>query len=76
MPAAEPLQRAGSHSVLSDLQFKPHLVKTILQEHKDGQKRTRHLGRRTIGRGLQIFLWGLRIYVFAMLLIVLINVFR
>jgi len=52
----------------------PQLVKNVLQEHRESQKRTRHLGERKLGMGLKIFLWSLRLYVLFMIVVVAINI--
>jgi hypothetical protein len=69
------LQTAEAHKArLSELRHSPHLVKNILQEHKETQKRMQHLSERKLGPGLKIFLWGLRLYVVFMVIVVAINV--
>ena len=60
--------------ILSELRHKPQLVKNILQEHKECQHKTERLGERKLGPGLKIFLWGLRLYVIFMIVIVVINI--
>jgi len=69
------LQPAEDHKAcLSELRLRPHLVKNILQEHEETQQRLQHLSERKLGPGLKIFLWGLRLYVVFMVVIVVINV--
>jgi hypothetical protein len=66
---------AGDHqAILSELRLKPQLVKNILQEHKESQARMQHLSKRKLGLGLKIFMWGLRVYVVFMVVIVAISV--
>ena len=59
---------------LAELKFNPPLVKHLLQEHEEGQKKIEDLGQRKLGAGLKITLWGLRAYVVFMLVVVGINV--
>jgi hypothetical protein len=69
------LQPAEDHKViLSELSLKPQLVKNVLQEYKESQKRMQHLSERKLGLGLKIFMWGLRFYVIFMVVVVAINV--
>ena len=75
MNAVRSLQPAEDHQViLSELRLKPQLVKNVLQEYKESQKRMQHLSERKLGLGLKIFLWGLRFYVVFMVVVVAINV--
>jgi hypothetical protein len=69
------LQSAEDHKViLSELRLKPQLVKNVLQEYKESQKRMQHLSERKLGLGLKIVMWGLRFYVVFMVVVVAINV--
>jgi hypothetical protein len=69
------LQSAEDHKViLSELRLKPQLVKDVLQEYKESQKRMQHLSERKLGLGLKIVMWGLRFYVVFMVVVVAINV--
>ncbi len=60
--------------VLSELRLKPQLVKNVLKEHKESQKKMQNLSERKLGLGLKIFMWGLRFYVVFMVVVVVINV--
>jgi hypothetical protein len=69
------LQSAEDHKViLSELRLKPQLVKDVLQEYKENQKRMQRLSERKLGLGLKIVMWGLRFYVVFMVVVVAINV--
>jgi hypothetical protein len=75
--AVESLLPTEAHKAsLSELSFSPLLVKKALQEHEESQNKTKHLGERKLGPGLKIFLWGLRLYVVFMVVVVVINVSR
>ncbi len=75
MDAVKSLQPADDYKAsLSELSCNPHLVKKVLQEHKESQNKTAHLGERKLCPGLKIFLWGLRLYVVFMVVVVVINV--
>ena len=75
MNTVRSLQPAEDHKViLSELRLKPQLVKNVLQEHKESQKRMQHLSERKLGLGLKIFMWGLRVYVVVMVVVVAIQV--
>ena len=77
MNAAEALQPTEAHQAsLSELSLSQLLVKKALQEHKESQAKTKHLGERKLGPGLKIFLWGMRFYVVFMVAVVVINVSR
>jgi hypothetical protein len=65
---------ADQQERLSELRFNPHLIKNVLQEHEETQQRMRRLGERKLSLGLKIFLWGLRLYVGFMVVVVIINV--
>ncbi len=75
MDTIKALQPAEDHKViLSELRLKPQLVKNVLQEYKESQKRMQHLSERKLGLGLKIVIWGLRFYVVFMVVVVAINV--
>lgn len=75
MDTIKALQSAEDHKViLSELRLKPQLVKNVLQEYKESQKRMQHLSERKLGLGLKIVMWGLRFYVVFMVVVVAINV--
>ena len=60
--------------ILSELRLKPQLVKNVLKEYKESQKKMQSLNERKLGLGLKIFMWGLRFYVVFMVVVVVINV--
>ncbi len=75
MDTIKALPSAEDHKViLSELRLKPQLVKNVLQEYKESQKRMQHLSERKLGLGLKIVMWGLRFYVVFMVVVVAINV--
>ncbi len=75
MDTIKALQSAEDHKViLSELRLKPQLVKNVLQEYKENQKRMQRLSERKLGLGLKIVMWGLRFYVVFMVVVVAINV--
>ncbi len=75
MDTIKALQSAEDHKViLSELRLKPQLVKDVLQEYKENQKRMQRLSERKLGLGLKIVMWGLRFYVVFMVVVVAINV--
>lgn len=55
----------------------PDVVLSLLEaDQVVAAKQRTHFGRRKLSLGVRLMLWGLRIYVVAMLLIVLISAFR
>lgn len=55
----------------------PRVVMTLLEaDQVVAAKRQSHFGKRQLSRGVRALLWGLRIYVVVMLVIVLISVLR
>lgn len=55
----------------------PRVVLSLLEaDQVVAAKKETHFGRRKFSTGVRILLWGLRVYVILMLVIVLISVFR
>jgi len=55
----------------------PNVVLSLLEADQVVATKTRtRFGKRNLSAGTRVLLWGLRIYVFAMLVIVLISVIR
>lgn len=67
---------AAAHSENPDLQD-PHVVLSLLEADQVVAAKTRtRFGKRNLSAGARLLLWGLRVYVFVMLVIVLISVIR
>ena len=55
----------------------PNVVLSLLEaDQVVAAKQRTHFGRRKLSLGAKVMLWGLRVYVVAMLVIVLISAFR
>lgn len=67
---------AAAHSEHPDLQD-PNVVLSLLEADQVVAAKTRtRFGKRNLSMGARFLLWGLRVYVFVMLVIVLISVIR
>lgn len=67
---------AAAHSKHPDLQD-PNVVLSLLEADQVVAAKTRtRFGKRNLSVGARFLLWGLRVYVFVMLVIVLISVVR
>ncbi len=67
---------AAAHAEHPDLQD-PNVVLSLLEADQVVATKTRtRFGRRKLSAGARFLLWGLRVYVFVMLVIVLISVIR
>jgi len=67
---------AAAHSERPDLQD-PNVVLSLLEADQVVAAKTRtRFGKRNLSVGARLLLWGLRVYVFVMLVIVLISVIR
>lgn len=51
----------------------PELVEEVLLEQEEASRRIKKLGLRPLGKGLKSLIWGLRVYVFFMVVVVVIN---
>ena len=72
-PETEP---AAAHIERPDLQD-PNVVLSLLETDQVVAAKTRtRFGKRNLSAGTRAMLWGLRIYVFVMLVIVLVSVIR
>ncbi|MGD1209781.1 MAG: hypothetical protein ABR973_00295 [Candidatus Acidiferrales bacterium] len=72
-PCEPELTAGGERTNLKD----PSLALSLLEaDQVVAAKRQTRFGRRKLSLGVQILLWGLRVYVVAMLVIVLISVLR
>ena len=72
-PEAEP---AAAHVERPNLQD-PNVVLSLLEADQVVATKTRtRFGKRKLSLGARLLLWGLRIYVFVMLVIVLVSVIR
>lgn len=66
----------AAHSEHPDLQD-PNVVLSLLEADQVVAAKTRtRFGKRNLSVGARLLLWGLRVYVFVMLVIVLISVIR
>ncbi|HXT72506.1 MAG TPA: hypothetical protein VN785_01510 [Candidatus Angelobacter sp.] len=67
---------AAAHAEHPDLQD-PNVVLSLLEADQVVAAKTRtRFGKRKLSVGARLLLWGLRVYVFVMLVIVLISVIR
>ena len=71
--SAEPVAGTGVKPNLED----PRVVLSLLEaDQVVAAKQKTRFGRRKLSFGVQVLLWGLRVYVVAMLVLVVISVFR
>ena len=74
--SARALESKAAHAGAPDLKD-PSLVLSLLEaDQVVAAKQRTHFGTRKLSRGVRVMLWGLRIYVVAMLVIVLISAIR
>ncbi len=59
---------------LTDVCERPDLIEQTLKEHRNTQGRIQAVGRRTLGPWLKATIWGLRVYVLFMTVVVIINI--
>jgi hypothetical protein len=70
------VEAAGVNAAKPDLED-PRVVLALLEaDQVVAAKRQTHFGRRNFSFGTRILLWGLRVYVVVMLVIVFISAFR
>jgi hypothetical protein len=55
------------------IQDNGHLVDEVLSEYRSAQEAVASIGRAKMGRGLTAVIWGLRVYVLFMIVVVAIN---
>ena len=71
--AAEPIAAPAAQPDLKD----PHVVLSLLEtDQVVAAKQHTRFGRRKLSLGVRILLWGLRIYVVVMLVLVVVSVVR
>ena len=59
------LEEVGGH---------PEWVDATLREHREAEQRVAELGRRRLSPPLRAVIWGLRVYVLFMVVVVIINI--
>ncbi|HUJ30567.1 MAG TPA: hypothetical protein VLY23_04760 [Candidatus Acidoferrum sp.] len=75
-PEQPPLDAAAVNTSRPDLRD-PRVVLSLLEaDQVVAAKKQTHFGKRELSVGIRALLWGLRIYVVVMLIIVLISVLR
>jgi hypothetical protein len=66
----------GADATAPDMED-PRAVLSVLEADQIvAAKQQTHFGRRTLSRGTRVLLWGLRVYVVIMLVLVVISAFR
>lgn len=77
MKASSSVVESGAESTAAPNLKDPRVVLSLLEaDQVVAAKQRTQFGRRNLSLGVRILLWGLRIYVVAMLVIVLISVIR
>ena len=59
---------------LEEIGGHPEWVDATLREHREAEQRVAELGRRRLSQPLRAVIWGLRVYVLFMVVVVIINI--
>ncbi|PWI58428.1 hypothetical protein BM613_03810 [Sulfoacidibacillus thermotolerans] len=61
---------------LKELHEKPEVIEETLREHKEALQKVEQLGLRPLSPLVRVTIWGLRLYVLFMVVIVIVNVIQ